>query len=93
MAKATKRNSKTDTSTNGQNVHPNSLIFQCKDFPPRVRDEDTGSNSSHCLSFKSISTGKTLPRWLKIMKSGLAGKETILHPRRQTLVIGIQIVP
>ena len=36
---------------------------------------------TQCFSFTSISKGKTLPRWLKIMKSELAGKETILHPK------------
>jgi hypothetical protein len=32
----------------------------------------------HIFSFKSASEGRALPRWLKIMKSRFAGRDTIL---------------
>lgn len=79
--KLQKKAAKTRTSTNI--TCPNKLFsFGEKNFLPWLRKEGGWPNytSPQCLSFAFISTGKTLPRWLKIMKSKLAGKETILHP-------------
>lgn len=92
--KLQKETAKACLSTNSDIKYNSNCLFSRENiFLHHLRDEGAWSKSPHCLSFTSISTGKTLRRWLKIMKSRLEGKETILHQRRQTLVTEIQIIP
>lgn len=44
---------------------------------------------THCSNFNMLFTGNALIRWLKIMKSKLAGKETSLHISKYKSINGL----